>query len=246
MQIAAREDTARKPRLTRAGGAAILPAATRRKDGLVMVAPHRIYVDLDDVLCQTALGLTEILEREFGKRVAVEDIRHFNLAQSFRISEDEVNRLIDIAHTPDELTRFRPVSDAVSALRAWRNAGAEVTVVTGRPTQTRDASRAWLDANGVPYDGLYFLDKYARFTSHEPEADDYLTMDDLPGFGFRLAVEDSLDMAARLAAFLPVPVVLMDRPWNRDTARIDSRHGRRLTRCAGWPEIVARFPPQES
>jgi uncharacterized protein len=211
-----------------------------------MTVPHRIYVDFDDVLCQTALGLTEILEREFGKQVAFDDIRHFNLAQSFQLSEADVDRLIAIAHTPEALTRFRPVPGAVASLRAWRESGAEVAVVTGRPTQTRDASRAWLDSNGVPYDRLYFLDKYARFTSHEPEADDYLTLDDLPGLGLRLAVEDSLEMAVRLAACLPIPVVLMDRPWNRDMARIEPRHGRRLTRCAGWPEILARFPPQDS
>ena len=39
-----------------------------------MAARGTIYVDFDDVLCETALGLARIVEEEFGRKVAFEDI----------------------------------------------------------------------------------------------------------------------------------------------------------------------------
>ena len=56
------------------------------------MAETPIYVDLDDVLCETARGFLGLLQREFDRRVAFEDIRDFDLGVSFGL--DEIEHLV--------------------------------------------------------------------------------------------------------------------------------------------------------
>ena len=46
-----------------------------------------VYLDFDDILCETARAFTGLLHREFGKSVAFEDIHTFNLGESFGLAE---------------------------------------------------------------------------------------------------------------------------------------------------------------
>ena len=38
----------------------------------MMAAPKRVYVDLDDVICETGPDLLALLEKHFGRRVELE------------------------------------------------------------------------------------------------------------------------------------------------------------------------------
>ena len=51
-----------------------------------MPTSQTIYVDMDDVLCETARGCLEIIERVFGKRVAYEQLTDFDLGNSCELS----------------------------------------------------------------------------------------------------------------------------------------------------------------
>ncbi len=62
-----------------------------------------VYVDMDDVLCQTALRCLAIIEREFGKQVAYEQITTFDLGQACGLKAEELAELFRIVHQPDEL-----------------------------------------------------------------------------------------------------------------------------------------------
>ena len=52
----------------------------------------KFYVDFDDCLCETARALTGIAERLFGKKVLYEEIRFFNLKDSFDLDYEEVEK----------------------------------------------------------------------------------------------------------------------------------------------------------
>ena len=68
-----------------------------------------------------------------------------------------------------------------------------------------------------------------------------LTLGKLRRKRFDLAVEDSPEMVTFLVREMAIPVVLLDRPWNRHAfAGSDSA---RVIRCHGWKQIAARFPP---
>jgi uncharacterized HAD superfamily protein len=205
------------------------------------VRAPRIYVDLDDVLSHTIEQLSELLEREFGRRVEPEAVAHFDLSRSFGLSAAELEAFFAAVHRPEALAALAPRAGAAGALRAWARRGYEISVLTGRPPSTAADSRAWLERHGIPHAHFACVDKYGRADRRDaPEP--ALRLGDLAGFGFALAVEDSLDVAAHLALACGVPVVLLDRPWNRDVSRLAPAAVARMVRCRDWEEIAARFP----
>lgn len=200
--------------------------------GVVLQAP-RIYVDFDDVLCETARALTALLDAEFGKRVAYEEILWFELDRSFGLTAEELRRFFDAVHRPENLQALEPVPGAREVLAQWRSQGCEVCVVTGRPPETAAPSRAWLETHVVPYDRLIFVDKYRRL----PPGPDLLTLDDLAGLDFALAIDDAPAMLQHLLDATSVPILIYDRPWNRSFA---PPNGRPAHRCRSWKEIAGR------
>ena len=207
-----------------------------------MASARRIYVDLDDVLAQTGRMFLGVLAEEFGKRVAFEEIRSYHLGVSFALQTDELAEFMRLAHEPEALGSIEPMPGAAEALAAWRAAGYEVFVVTGRPPATRQATLAWLERHALPHDEFHFLDKYSRYYRDEHGAPDgALHLDDLPGLDLCLAVEDFPGTCEHLSRELGVPVALFDRPWNREVEAPGGTAGA-IVRCRDWPEIGRRFP----
>ena len=187
-----------------------------------------IYVDLDDVLCETARGFLTLLEREFGRRVAFEDIRDFDLSVSFGLGPADLERLFVLAHEHELLAELPPIPDSIETLGGWVEAGHQVAVVTGRPSRTLEDSRRWLARHRVPHHSLTFVDKYGRAEIDGDE--DLVPLEALAARSFRFAVEDSLEMARYLRDTVEIPVFLLDRPWNRGA-------GDGIVRCTGWSDV---------
>ncbi len=202
---------------------------------------RRIYIDIDDVLSHTIARLGQLLHQHFDKRVPYEEITEFDLARSFGLEEEEVERFLEIAHEPDAIRSIALVEGARPALEGWSRAGYEIHLLTGRPPFTEDATRAWLEQHAIPHVQLDFVDKYGRAHAWGEDVE-VLDLDDVRQLEFCLAVEDSLEVAVFLAAELEVEVALIDHPWNRDPSRIPDRARERIVRCRGWSEVVARFP----
>ena len=189
-----------------------------------------IYVDMDDVLCETARGCLEIVERVFGKRVAYEQLTDFNLGNSCELSAEQTAELYHIVHHPDELLRLQPVNGAIAVLNQWMAAGCEIAIVTGRPPATYEPSLDWLVREQVPYHSFTVVDKYGRFKTEETIV---VSLSELATKEFTFAVEDSPTMARYLAEQMKVPVKLLDRPWNRATVEHP-----KITRHNRWFEIA--------
>jgi uncharacterized protein len=198
-----------------------------------MPTSRPIYVDMDDVLCETARGCLEIIERVFGKRVAYEQLTDFNLGNSCELSTEETAELYHIVHHPDELLKLQPVKGAMEVLNQWIAAGFEIAIVTGRPPATYEPSLHWLMRERVPFHTFTVVDKYGRFTTERTIA---VSLPELATRQFAFAVEDSPTMARYLAEQMKVPVRLFDRPWNRAAAEHP-----KITRHNHWFEIAEVF-----
>lgn len=194
-----------------------------------MPTSNTIYIDMDDVLCETARGFTAVLEREFGKEVAYEDLTTFDLSKACGITQDEVRRLFELAHADEVLLSLSAKPGAIDRLRQWADQGYSLAVVTGRPPDTYESSQAWLARHHVPYDDFIIVDKYGRFSVDDSLA---ISKNELTAMDFCLAVEDSLEMAIYVAEQMATPVALMDCPWNRE----DDLHPR-ITRYVGWEDM---------
>jgi uncharacterized HAD superfamily protein len=189
-----------------------------------------IYVDMDDVLCETARALLAIVEREFGKTLRYEQLNNFEVGQACGLQPHEVTELFRLAHHPDELLGMAPIEEGVSVLKQWSQTGHEIAIVTGRPPPTYDASIEWLTRHKLPYHTFVMVDKYGRFATENTIG---ITLSELAARPFCFAVEDSPTMAKFLAEEMKVPVALLDRPWNQ----MDSEHSL-IGRYRDWLDIA--------
>ncbi len=193
-----------------------------------------IYVDLDDVLCQTARHFLVIVERDFGKRVRYEELTDFDIGASCGLNADERQKLYRIVHEQDELMKIAPIDEAISVLKQWTEAGFEIAIVTGRPPDSYEPSLAWLKRHGVPHQSVTMVDKYGRFATENTVA---IGLNELAARKFCWAVEDSLPMAQYLGVRMGVPVALVDCPWNRDAIDYPS-----VDRFADWRALAQTMP----
>jgi hypothetical protein len=105
---------------------------------------RRIYVDIDDVLCQTAASLIDLLEQHHDRRVDYEDLLQFDLGRSFGLDEGELAEFMDEAHRAEVIEAIAPIEGAASALQAWTAQEYDVVLLTGRPPATEEATRGLL------------------------------------------------------------------------------------------------------
>ena len=192
----------------------------------------KIYVDFDDCLCETGRAFSGLVSEMFGKNVPYEEMRSFNLQEAFDLTDEEYSLLLIRGHEPEILLSYEETPGASAVIREWTANGHEVSVITGRPSASYEASRAWLDRHGLADVRLYCLDKYGR-EAHAESSETCLTLEDYYRMKFDCAVEDS-PMAFRFFSHLPeLRVMVFDRPWNRDCAF----PGENFRRCADWEEI---------
>lgn len=197
---------------------------------------HVLWVDLDDVLAHTIEGLVELLQRDHDRRVDVEDVLDFDLADSFGFDAAELSRFFDRAHSHEELHALAPVAGAGDVLRGWHALGFEVHVVTGRPPICAAASKGWLEAHDMSHHDVHFVDKYGR-PAELVDGVPFVPVERMLERAFTWAVEDSLEMAIRLARDACVPVALVDRPWNRAVPELPAEVARRIVRCHDWQQV---------
>jgi uncharacterized HAD superfamily protein len=206
------------------------------------LTPRRLYVDIDDVLSATIERLVDLLHELHDRRVEIEHVRDFDLARPFGLDEEGIRRFMHAAHHDEVIESIAPRAGAADVLGSWRDAGHSITLVTGRPPITTHASRRWLETHGIAHHALHHLDKWGR-----PDWNDQglpaLRFEDLPAFGFELAVEDSLSTAVRLVEDLDLPVALMDRPWNREVGHLPRRILDRMVRCRDWQDVARVLDP---
>ena len=192
-----------------------------------------IYVDMDDVLCETARRFLVVIEREFGKQVSYDKLLDFDFERSCNLTPGERAKLYEIVHLDDEILSIEPIPEAIDVLNGWAGAGYEIAIVTGRPPDTFAASIEWLARFQVPYHSFTVVDKYGRFQTENTAG---LSLTELATQQFCWAVEDSLPMAKFLATEMKLAVALLDRPWNQADAE-----PAQITRYHHWPEIGAAF-----
>ncbi len=198
-----------------------------------------VYIDFDDVLCESARRLAEICGARYGKPVAFEDIYSFDLNKSFGLDASEQQDLFALFHDEEMLASIPPIPDAIAGMQAWAAAGCRIEIVTGRPPVTHAVSCAWLDAHAVPFHGITFVDKYRR--GHENvDGVRQCTLEEVPDTTYALAVDDAPEMIAFLAENTDWDLILFDRPWNRSLDVETLRAG--VRRCCSWPDLQTVYP----
>jgi len=197
----------------------------------------RIYVDYDDVLCETAQALVVLAQEMFGCAVPFECIRSFDLRESFALDHAQYEALMDRAHAPEFLLALPAIAGCAACLRGWLRQGYEVTVVTGRPSSADRVSREWLARQDLAAIPVLYVDKYNRNHTVPPGAPPILPFAALLQERFDVAIDDSPIALDALQTRSTGCTVVFDRPWNRTY----NCSGARMTRCCGWQEVASFF-----
>ncbi len=193
----------------------------------------RVYVDFDDVLCETARTLSRLAGEMFGRDVPYERITRFNLQLAFRLDESQIDALMRRAHEPGFLLALPPAPGAEEGLRRIAAAGHTVCIVTGRPASTEAASRGWLERHGLPAFEILSVDKYGRAKGERtPDGRRALTPGEFAAIPFDAAVEDAPDALDLLASRARCRVFVFDRPWNAGYPLAAN-----MERAAGWGAV---------
>ncbi len=194
-----------------------------------------IYVDFDDCLCETGRFFCELVADMFGKNVPYEKVRFFDLRRSFSLTEDQHLKMMEKGHERETLLSLEETPGASKTVNAWLNEGHNVTVITGRPYNSFEASREWLDLHGLSRVRLFCLDKYGRDEFYKKNKYN-LTLKDYYKMKFDYAVEDSPKAFGFFEHLPHLRVLVFDRPWNKSCVFPNENY----TRCADWAEIKIR------
>ena len=191
-----------------------------------------IYIDFDDCLCETARYFSGLAKEMFGVDVPYEQIHYFNLQESFSLTPEQYDAMMIKGHQTEVLLSYEETPGAIKTINSWIDKGHNVKIITGRPFIAFDASREWLNRNGLERVELYCLNKYGRDTfikgsSFNLELEDYYKMH------FDLAIEDSPAAFKFFDHLSDLKVMVFDRPWNQDCVFPSQNY----KRCSDWKMI---------
>lgn len=192
----------------------------------------KIYVDFDDVICETAKYYTLIAKKLFGIDVPYDEVKFFDLKKTFGLDDVQYEELMKEGHTPETLLGYEETSGASRIINKWVNEGHEVSIITGRPFDAYKHSREWLDLHHLERVPLFCVDKYGRENVKQKYSYS-MTLDELYKMTFDFAVEDSPAAYKHVMHFDGCTVAVYDRPWNQEEAFPDER----FVRCRDWEAI---------
>ena len=108
-----------------------------------------IYVDFDDCLCETGKVFSALASEMFGKNVPYEEMKVFNLQEAFDLTDEQYEQLLIRGHEPEMLLSYKETPGASAVINEWIESGHNVSIITGRPSASYEASREWLDRHGL-------------------------------------------------------------------------------------------------
>ena len=192
----------------------------------------KIYIDFDDVICETAKCFTKIAKDLFDIDVPYREVQFFNLQKSFDLSDKQYDELMRAGHVPETLLSYEETPDASKIINKWIDAGHEVSIITGRPFDSYEPSRKWLDNHGLNRAPLFCVDKYGREVFNQ-DATYSMTLAQLYELKFDFAVEDSPAAFEHVLHFDNCKIAVFNRPWNINEPLPNND----FVRCDGWHEI---------
>lgn len=202
------------------------------KLGMTWEIGVKIYIDFDDVICETAKYFTKIAKELFDIEVPYRQVQFFNLKKSFRLEEEQYEELMRVGHLPENLLAYEETVGACEVINKWVEEGHEISVITGRPFDAYEPSRKWLDDHGLERIPLMCVDKYGR-ENFNSECTYNLTLEQLYGMTFDFAIEDSPSAFEHVLHFADCRVAVFDRPWNSAVEFPNEQ----FVRCRSWKEI---------
>ena len=157
----------------------------------------RIAIDIDSTLHHYWDILSEVSVRRFGVELPYDEQFTWGIT---RLRPEQLALCIEESHSDERILAGMPYPGAVRAVRRWHDEGHYVHITSHRAEDRRDATAAWLQRIGLPFDDLHCsYDKVSRCAELQID----LLIDDGP-----------LNLSAALERGIVVATI--EHPWNRD------------------------------
>jgi len=179
----------------------------------------KIALDIDSTLHHYWDLLQRIARERYGVDLPYEDQRDWGITV---LERDAVVHCVEESHSDENIGAGVPYPDAVETVREWHDAGHWIHVTSHRRTSTYEATAAWLDRIGMPYDDLHCsFDKVGRCVE----------------LGIDVLVDDSPVNIIRAREHGIVAATIV-HPWNENVVDADGVIGGRT-----WPELRENLNP---
>jgi len=175
---------------------------------LLYGAMARIALDIDSTLHHYWDLLQRIARDRYGVELPYEEQRDWGITQ---LERDAIVHCVEETHSDENIAAAVPYPGAVEAVVEWHAQGHWIHVTSHRRSSTHEATAAWLDAIGMPWDDLHCsFDKVPRCAE----------------LGIHVLVDDSpVNIAkAREAGIVAATII---HPWNEELVERDGVIGAR-------------------
>lgn len=191
-----------------------------------------IYIDFDDVICETGRSFADLSKRMFGAQVPYEEMEFFDMQKTFNLTDEQYEAMMIEGHLPETLLAYPETPGASETINRWVEAGHVVSIITGRPFSAFEPSRQWLDNHNLDSVKLVCVNKYGadcfiRNSSFSINLEDFYKMH------FDFAVEDSPIAFTHLLHFPECRVAVFNRPWNKKAEFPNEKY----KRCFSWDDV---------
>ena len=95
----------------------------------------KVYIDFDDVLCETAKHFTKLAKELFGIDVPYREVQFFNLKKTFDLSDEQYEEMMIAGHLPENLLNYEETTGAadtiIKGIRYFEKTDVD-TIIIGR------------------------------------------------------------------------------------------------------------------
>jgi uncharacterized protein len=139
-----------------------------------------------------------------------------------QLEPHQLHALVQETHSDQNVLEAEPYPDAVETVKAWHDEGHWIHVTSHRATSAHEATTAWLERIGMPYDDVHCsYDKVTRCVE----------------LGIDVLVDDSPVNLTRAREHGIVGATII-HPWNADLVQTDGIVG-----AGDWRELRTRLEP---
>lgn len=187
-----------------------------------------IALDFDDVVMEFNLGFLNFHNQNYGSNLTFEQLTNYdNWEVVYGTSKEEmINRARAFYHSPHHL-EVLPVTGAKEVISSLAERH-RLEIVTSRPETVREHVESWLERH-LPnaFKQIHFTNGFAGASGSTKRAKSEICR----SIGAIVFVDDSITHAKDVAS-TGIPVLLPDRPWNREGTPTG------VTRVKTWEDIL--------
>ncbi|HXD58283.1 MAG TPA: hypothetical protein VN606_10200 [Thermoleophilaceae bacterium] len=178
-----------------------------------------IALDIDSTLHHYWDLLDRISQDRFGVELPYDTQFTWGITL---LERDQLVACVEESHNEENVLNAEPYPGAVETVKAWSEQGHWIHVTSHRSVNAREATEAWLERIGMPYDDLHCsYDKVTRCTE----------------LGVHVLVDDSPVNLERATAEGMIGATII-HPWNAELVAANGIIG-----AQDWAELRERLDP---